>query len=318
MQKQGVISLGEALIDFIPLDEQDEMFQKCPGGAPANVAVGLARLGLASTFAGKLGDDVLGRYLKDTLKAFGVNTNEIVLTNEAKTAIVFVTLGEDGERSFEFYINPSADQLLNPEDLQESLFTSHRVLHFGSISMIHPEARRATTHAIERAKANGLFISFDPNVRLGLWESEEECRERILQTLNEAHLVKVSEEEVEFLTGEAEISAGVAKLKDYSWDVLVVTKGAAGSEVFTKHEHRTVSAEMVEAVDTTGAGDAFVSALLYKAHEHPGGPTAMTADDWAEAARTASLSGGMAAATKGAMTALPTIQQLEDRQEERS
>ncbi|MGP4059277.1 aminoimidazole riboside kinase [Halobacillus sp. H74] len=308
---QGIITLGEALIDFIPLDAHNVNFQKSPGGAPANVAVGLARLGAKATFLGKVGDDVLGRFLKETLTDYGVHTQHMHLTGDVRTGVVFVTLGEEGERSFDFYINPSADRFLEKQEVDESLFHSHNLFHFGSISMIDQPARSATKFAVERAKQNGLIISYDPNLRLGLWPSEEKAKETILSMLGEADVVKISEEELEFLTAEIDIDAGVKALTDYNIPVLYVTRGGEGSHVFTKEGQTHIPAMKVDPVDTTGAGDAFVSAILYQMSEKGQPVTELSLTDLEGITRFASVSGALAASTKGAMTALPTREEIE-------
>ncbi|MFC7785581.1 aminoimidazole riboside kinase [Rossellomorea sp. GCM10028870] len=308
--KQGIISLGEALIDFIPLDEQNTTYQKSPGGAPANVAVGLARLGARSTFLGKVGADVLGRFLQETLQEYGVRTNQMLLTPDVRSGVVFVTNGEDGERSFDFYIDPSADRFLQVNDIDEEDFVSHKILHFGSISMISSPAKKATQHAVKVAKENGLLVSYDPNLRLGLWDSEENARETIKSMLSEADVLKISEEELEFITGEREIEAGVAKLKSYNIPFLIITMGAEGSIVYVGDARQYVPAMKVKAVDTTGAGDAFVSGILYSLHEYKGNIESLSIEEAARMARFAAISGALAASTKGAMTALPTLEEV--------
>lgn len=308
--KQGIISLGEALIDFIPLDEQNTTYQKSPGGAPANVAVGLARLGARSTFLGKVGDDVLGRFLQETLQEYGVRTNQMLLTPDARSGVVFVTNGEDGERSFDFYIDPSADRFLQVKDIDEEDFLTHKILHFGSISMISSPAKEATHHAVKVAKENGLLVSYDPNLRLGLWDSEESARETIKSMLPEADVLKISEEELEFITGEKKIEAGVAKLKAYNIPFLIITMGAEGSFVYVGDAHQYVPAMKVKAVDTTGAGDAFVSGILYSVHEYTGDIESLSIEEAARMAQFAAVSGALAASTKGAMTALPSLKEV--------
>ncbi|MDT9026127.1 aminoimidazole riboside kinase [Rossellomorea yichunensis] len=308
--KQGIISLGEALIDFIPLDEQNTTYQKSPGGAPANVAVGLARLGARSTFAGKVGDDVLGRFLQETLQEYGVRTNQMLLTPDARSGVVFVTNGEDGERSFDFYIDPSADRFLQVNDIDEEDFLTHKILHFGSISLISSPAKEATHHAVKVAKENGLLVSYDPNLRLGLWDSEESARETIKSMLPEADVLKISEEELEFITGEKKIEAGVAKLKAYNIPFLIITMGAEGSFVYVGDARQYVPAMKVKAVDTTGAGDAFVSGILYSVHEYTGDIESLSIEEAARMAQFAAVSGALAASTKGAMTALPSLKEV--------
>jgi fructokinase len=308
--KQGIISLGEALIDFIPLDEQNTTYQKSPGGAPANVAVGLARLGARSTFLGKVGDDVLGRFLQETLQEYGVRTNQMLLTPDARSGVVFVTNGEDGERSFDFYIDPSADRFLQVNDIDEEDFLTHKILHFGSISLISSPAKEATHHAVKVAKENGLLVSYDPNLRLGLWDSEESARETIKSMLPEADVLKISEEELEFITGEKKIEAGVAKLKAYNIPFLIITMGAEGSFVYVGDARQYVPAMKVKAVDTTGAGDAFVSGILYSVHEYTGDIESLSIEEAARMAQFAAVSGALAASTKGAMTALPSLKEV--------
>ncbi|MGD6849539.1 aminoimidazole riboside kinase [Rossellomorea aquimaris] len=308
--KQGIISLGEALIDFIPLDEQNTTYQKSPGGAPANVAVGLARLGARSTFLGKVGDDVLGRFLQETLQEYGVRTNQMLLTPDARSGVVFVTNGEDGERSFDFYIDPSADRFLEVNDIDEEDFLTHKILHFGSISLISSPAKEATHHAVKVAKENGLLVSYDPNLRIGLWDSEESARETIKSLLPEADVLKISEEELEFITGEKNIEAGAAKLKAYNIPFLIITMGAEGSFVYVGDARQYVPAMKVKAVDTTGAGDAFVSGILYSVHEYTGDIESLSIEEAARMAQFAAVSGALAASTKGAMTALPSLKEV--------
>jgi fructokinase len=314
--KTGVISLGEALIDFIPLDENNTTYQKSPGGAPANVAVGVARLGAQSTFVGKVGDDVLGRFLKETLDGYGVTTNRMLFTQDAKTGVVFVTNGEDGERSFEFYINPSADRFLSAAELVKEDFTSHKILHFGSISMISSPAKEATEAAVQLAKGNGMYVSYDPNLRLGLWDSEEQAKETIISMLHHADMLKLSEEELEFITGEKDIQAGVEKLKSYKIPLILITLGAEGSYVYTVNGSAHVPAMKVKAIDTTGAGDAFVSGMLYSLQEFAGRIDSITVDEAVQMARFAAVSGALAASTKGAMTALPTLEEVKSKLKE--
>lgn len=310
---KGIISLGEALIDFIPLDDHNESFKKSPGGAPANVAVGLARLGAKSSFLGKVGDDVLGRFMKETLESYGVDVTHMSLTKDTRTGVVFVTLGEGGERSFEFYIDPSADRFLTEEEAEAVDYSGYNVLHFGSISLISEPAKSATKRAVELAKEQGLIISYDPNLRLGLWPTENKAKEEIKSMLGAADVVKISEEELEFLTGEKEIQPGIEALTGYEIPMIIVTMGAEGSYIFIQgQEPVRAKAMKVQAVDTTGAGDAFVSGILYQLSEGEKSVTDYSRDEALAMADFASVSGGLAASTKGAMTALPTFDQVKE------
>jgi len=309
--RTGVISLGEALVDFVPLDVVNEVYQKSPGGAPANVAVGVARLGAKATFLGKVGNDVLGRFLIETLNQSGVNTSAILLTDEARTGLVFVTLTENGERSFDFYINPGADRFLKAEEIDETLFSNYKIFHFGSISMINEPVKSATKKAIALAKERGMIISYDPNLRLGLWENEQKARETIVSVLSHVDILKISEEELLFITEEKEIQKAADALAQYNIPVIFVTLGAEGSYILTKQGSVRVPAFQVEVVDTTGAGDAFVSGVLYCLNEYNGDLQSITLQELERIARFASVSGALAASTKGAMTALPTLEQVE-------
>lgn len=308
--KKGIISLGEALIDFIPLDSTNTNYQKSPGGAPANVSVGVARLGAKSTFLGKVGEDVLGTFLKTTLDEYGVQTHRMLLTPDVRTGVVFVTNAEDGERSFDFYINPSADQFLEAGEIDEADFDNHKVLHFGSISMIGNTVKEATRHAVSLAKEKGMIVSYDPNLRLPLWDSEDQARETISSMLGEADLLKISEEELEFITGETDIESGLEKLSAYDIPLTLITMGGEGSYVCTSDGYEHVPAMKVKAVDTTGAGDAFVSGMLYSLNEYEGDINEITLSEAVGMAKFASVSGALAASTKGAMTALPTLDEV--------
>ncbi|WP_100407037.1 aminoimidazole riboside kinase [Bacillus solitudinis] len=310
---KGIISLGEALIDFIPLDKDNITYQKSPGGAPANVAVAVAKLGARSTFIGKVGNDVLGEFMRDTLKGHGVNVDSMLLTEEARTGVVFVTLDETGERHFSFYINPSADRFLSAENIEKELFKSHNVFHFGTISMISEPSKSATLEAIRLAKKNGLIVSFDPNLRLGLWESESQAKDTIISMLKETDLAKISDEEMTFLTGETLVEKALKKLESYEIPVLLITFGAKGSYICLHGKITHVPAIDVETVDTTGAGDAYVSGLLYQLSEDGRKPIDISLDDWKKIVGFASVSGALAASTRGAMNALPTLDEVQEK-----
>lgn len=309
--KTGVISLGEALIDFIPTDETNTTYQKSPGGAPANVAVGVARLGSKSTFLGKVGDDVLGNFLIDTLKSYGVNAFHVYKTEEVRTGAVFVTLDAAGERSFDFYINPSADRFLEEKDIQPSLFKDHKILHFGSISLIGEPSKSATEKAVKLARDNGMWVSYDPNLRMSLWKTPAHARETIISMLQHADIVKISEEELEFITGLKKVEEGIKVLQQYDIPLLFITLGDDGSYVVTKEGGEYIPAKSVSAVDTTGAGDAFVSGILHRLNEYRGTLEDLTLDEASDMALFGSVSGALAVSVKGAMTALPTLEQVE-------
>ncbi|KAH7434876.1 hypothetical protein KP509_06G039100 [Ceratopteris richardii] len=264
-----VICFGEMLIDFVPtvagLSLADApAFKKAPGGAPANVAVGIARLGGKSAFIGKVGDDEFGYMLADILKKNNVHDGGILFDKGARTALAFVTLRSDGEREFMFFRNPSADMLLQESELNVDLIKKSKIFHYGSISLITDPCKSAHLAAMKIAKGAGALLSYDPNLRLPLWSSAEAAREGMLSIWNEADIIKISEEEIEFLTqgGDPYSHESAMKLMHPNLKVLLVTEGQAGCRYYTKEFHGRVPGVKVETIDTTGAGDAFVAGIL--------------------------------------------------------
>lgn len=262
-----VIACGELLIDFVSTESgvtlaQAPAFKKAAGGAPANVAVGVARLGYRAGFMGQVGEDDFGHFLADTLAEAGVDVNGLRFSPEARTALAFVSLRADGERSFMFYRHPSADMLWRPEDVDAGYASSTRIFHYGSISLIGEPSRSATFAALEHARRGGALISYDPNLRLALWPSAEAARADLLAGWTHADIAKVSEEELVFLTGEADEARAVRKLWHDRLKLLTITRGAAGSAYFTPDASGEVPGFRVNAVDTTGAGDGFLAGLL--------------------------------------------------------
>ena len=262
-----IVCLGELLIDFVPTVtgvglEGAEVFRKAAGGAPANVAVGVARLGGTSAFMGKVGADGFGRFLADTLSAAGVDTGPLLFAAGAPTSLAFVSLAPDGDREFLFYRHTAADTLFAPEEVDEAAIRDCRVLHYGSISLITEPCRSATLHAIERARQFGVRRSYDPNLRLALWPDEAAARDGMLLGLRHAEIVKIGVEEVEFLTGETDVARGVRALWHDDLLLVAVTAGREGCVWFTREASGAVPGFVVAAVDTTGAGDAFMAGLL--------------------------------------------------------
>lgn len=308
--RRGIISLGEALIDFIPTDGKNEIYHKSPGGAPANVAVGVAKLGARATFLGKVGNDSLGRFLENTLNFYDVNTEQLKFSDDLKTGITIVTNEADGERNFEFFINPSADRFLKTSDIDEEGLIKHKILHVGSISLISSPAKEATKYAIRVARENDMIISYDPNVRLDLWESEEEARQTILSIMQDVSFLKVSEEELIFLTLEQDINKGVDKLRKYNIPLIIVSLGSNGSMIYTKDGHKHVPTIKVKAVDTTGAGDAFVAGILSRLNEFQGDLNEISIDEAIDIVTFASIVGALTTTKKGAMNAIPTVEEV--------
>ncbi|KVI00467.1 fructokinase-2 [Cynara cardunculus var. scolymus] len=310
-----IVSFGEMLIDFVPTVSGVSLaeapgFLKAPGGAPANVAIAVSRLGGKSAFVGKLGDDEFGHMLAGILKENGVCGEGINFDKGARTALAFVTLKADGDREFMFYRNPSADMLLTPDELNLELIRSAKVFHYGSISLIVEPCRSAHLKAMEVAKDAGALLSYDPNLRLPLWPSPEEAREQIMSIWDKAEVIKVSDNELEFLTGCEKIDDEAAmSLWHPNLKLLLVTLGDKGCNYYTKNFHGTVGAFAVKAVDTTGAGDSFVGALLTKiVDDH-----SVLEDEGKlkELLRYACACGAITTTKKGAIPALPTVSEVQ-------
>ena len=267
-----VIAIGEALIDFIPHEKgralnDVENFLRVPGGAPLNVAAAVAKLGGKSQMLTKLGQDGFGDAILNEVKPLGVEVSRISRTNEANTALAFVSLREDGERDFSFYRNPSADMLLSAEEICVEDFNEKDILHFCSVSLIDAPIKEAHRRAIEIAKEKGCLISFDPNVRLPLWKNPEDCRKAILEFLPLSNIVKISDEELEFITGIKDEKEALDFLLTGDVKVIIYTKGTNGAEFITKERVIFSPSFKVSAQDTTGAGDSFIGSLLYQVAE---------------------------------------------------
>jgi fructokinase len=283
-------------------------FRKAPGGAPANVAVGLARLGVPSAFLGKVGDDPFGHFLANTLAEAGVDTAPLRFSSEARTALAFVSLRADGEREFMFYRHPSADMLLTPEEVDADAIRGAKLLHFGTISLISEPSRGATLHAIEVGRGAGCLISCDPNLRLALWPDRAAAREGLLLGISKAEIVKISDEELRFLTGSDDPAAAREQLWHDRLGLMVVTLGSAGCVYFTPAFDGVVVGFSVAAIDATGAGDGFVAGLLQGLVADRG----VTGDEarLRELCRLANGVGALTTTERGAIPALPTLERV--------
>ncbi|KAL9270194.1 putative fructokinase-6, chloroplastic [Drosera capensis] len=306
-----VVCFGEMLIDFVPTTNglslaEAPAFKKAPGGAPANVAVGVSRLGGSSAFIGKVGEDEFGYMLADILRQNNVNSEGMRFDPCARTALAFVTLKKDGEREFMFYRNPSADMLLQESELDFDLIKKAKIFHYGSISLITEPCKSAHIAAAKAAKEAGVLLSYDPNLRLPLWPSAESAREGILSIWDTADIIKISEEEISFLTqGDDPYDDNVVrKLYHPNLKVLLVTEGPEGCRYYTKEFNGRVKGLKVEAVDTTGAGDAFVAGILSQLATD----TTLLQDEkrLRDALCFANACGALTVTERGAIPALPT------------
>lgn len=264
-----VVAIGELLIDFVPqqkgcaLDEVTH-FERVAGGAPANVAAAVARLGGNASMISQVGEDAFGTHILKVLRANGVDTSYVFRTGRANTGLAFVSLDAAGNREFSFFRNPSADLFLEEGQIVPDMFTECAALHFCSVDLVDWPVRAAHRRAVALAKQAGALISFDPNVRLPLWSSPADCQAAIREFLPSADLVKLSDDEVEFVTGCTDERAAAEKLFGMGCRLLIVTRGAAGSAAYTPHAEGFAETIRVPVTDTTGAGDSFIGSFLYQ------------------------------------------------------
>ncbi|EFD4467239.1 aminoimidazole riboside kinase [Escherichia coli] len=304
MSTVKVWGLGDAVVDLLP--EKPGTLLQCPGGAPANVAVGVARLGGLSGFVGCVGDDPFGRFMRKTLADEGVDTAYMHTDPLYRTSTVVVSLVPGGERTFTFMVRPSADLFLTPDDLPP--FRAGEWLHTCSNALSAEPCRSATFQAMENIRQAGGRVSFDPNIRTDLWQSTSQLRECLHRALMLADVAKVSEEELFFISGEQDVRKGTDVLAShYPLALLLVTQGKDGVMARWQGKNLYFPATPVVSVDTTGAGDAFVAGLLaaLAAEGMPSGEQAL-----ASVIEQAQRCGALATTAKGAMAALPRRQDL--------
>ena len=264
-----VVAIGELLIDFVPqqkgcaLDEVTH-FERVAGGAPANVAAAVARLGGNAAMISQVGEDAFGTHILKVLRSNGVDTSWVFRTGRANTGLAFVSLDATGNREFSFFRNPSADLFLEEGQIVPEMFADCAALHFCSVDLVDWPVRAAHRRAVALAKQAGALISFDPNVRLPLWSSPADCQAAIREFLPSADLVKLSDDEVEFVTGCTDERAAAEKLFGMGCRLLIVTRGAAGSAAYTPHAEGFAETIRVPVTDTTGAGDSFIGSFLYQ------------------------------------------------------
>lgn len=308
-----VVCIGEALIDLVPerSDTEGETFIKAAGGAPANVAVGLARLGVAAAFVGTVGDDAFGRYLRRKLETHGVDVAGLRVTREAATALAVVTLDPAGERDFLFYGHPPAHAMLTVADIDEAAIASAKLVHFGTIGLIDEPSRSATLRAIDLAHRHGVRVSCDPNLRLDLWPSPDAAAEAMRLALSRANVVKLSEDELQFLQGDGcDLVESARSLWHPAHELMVVTRGRRGCSWLTATDDGNEPAITADTIDSTSAGDAFAAALLagLTKHREVG---ALNREALALILRFASAAGALATTRRGGIPAMPDRAEVE-------
>ena len=310
-----ITALGELLIDFTPSGHSEKgngLFETNPGGAPANVLVALSRLNKKTAFIGKVGHDQFGQILKGVLQTQNIDTSNLLFSETVNTTLAFVHLDEKGDRSFSFYRSPGADIMLEEAEIDEDTIKKSRIFHFGSLSLTNEPAASATFTALEYAIKHKVTISYDPNLRIPLWRSLDEAKRQILKGFEYADIVKISEEELKFLTGCCDVVKGTEVLQEqFGTAVIFVTLGPEGCFYRSKHVHGRKEGYKVNVVDTTGAGDAFMGGALYQILEMNKPLDRLTAADFEEIVTFANAVGALTTEGKGGIPSIPTIDQVE-------
>jgi fructokinase len=308
-----VAALGELLIDFTQAGASEagmRLFEQNPGGAVANVAVALARLGKKPAFVGKVGADMHGEFLRQTLAENGVDTSGLMMDETVFTTLAFVSLDDSGERSFSFARKPGADTCLRPEELPHSLLEAARIFHFGSLSLTDEPARSATLEAVRIAKKAGALISCDPNYRASLWPGEAAAVSAIRAVLPLADIVKLSEEEAALVTGEDDMEKAAQAVLALGPACVVVTLGARGAAAWTQSAHASAPTFDAPVIDTTGAGDAFWGGFLYRLLETAAPPAAPGGEALRGCLAFANAVASCAVQKRGAIPSLPHMEEV--------
>jgi fructokinase len=308
-----VVALGELLIDFTQngvSSQGNQLFEANPGGAPCNVLAMLTKLGKKTAFIGKVGNDQFGYTLKDVLKEVGIDSHNLIFDNEVHTTLAFVHTLADGDRDFSFYRKPGADMMLTVNDVNAELIKSSRVFHFGTLSLTDENVREATKKAIRIAKENNLTITFDPNLREPLWGSLNSAKEQILFGMTQCDVLKISEEELEFVTGIIDIPEAVRALRnEYFIPLILVTMGKSGSIAFYENLQVERPAFLQnKTIETTGAGDTFFASIINYVLEH--GLDNLSETNLADMLTFANAAASLITTKKGALRVMPDTQEV--------
>ena len=315
-EKFDVVALGELLIDFTKngvSNQGNGLFEACPGGAPCNVLAMLRKTGKSCAFVGKVGDDMFGKLLRDTIEEAGINADNLIMDAYIPTTLAFVKTFANGDRDFSFYRKPGADMMLTAEELPPEIIENAKIFHFGTLSMTHPGIRAATVKAIELAKQGSALISFDPNLRPPLWDDLEEARKQIAWGLGKCDILKIADNELLFMTGEKDFVKGAAILHAQypNIKVLNVTAGADGSYSFYGEDEPVFvpSFQLGGTIETTGAGDTFCASVLNFILEN--GIACLTPHDRKDMLRFANAAAYIVTTRKGAIRSMPERSEVE-------
>ena len=315
-----VIALGELLIDFAPQSQSDAGYPVLaaqPGGAPGNFLAALNQYGCSTALIGKVGDDMFGRLLIGTLKDAGIATEHIVVDPGVFTTLAFVSLDASGNRDFSFARKPGADTCLKPEEVDESFLAQARVFHFGTLSLTDEPAASATRKAVEAAKKAGLLISLDPNLRKPLWKTEADAKAAMEWSLHQADIVKISDEEIQFLWGLSPEEGAQKLLKEYGVSLVYATLGPKGCHAATVHQTVTVSSPSgIHVVDTTGAGDIFGGSAMSCFLKTGKKPCELTKEELEGIVRFACTAASLSTQKHGGISRVPAEQAVLDKMAE--
>lgn len=314
-RKYDVTALGELLIDFTENGNSEQgnpLMEANPGGAPCNMLAMIQKLGGTTAFIGKVGKDMFGRQLKNAVEAVGIDTRNLVEDEEVHTTLAFVHTFPDGDRDFSFYRNPGADMMLTKEEIQEELIRNSKAFHFGTLSSTHEGVREATRYAIDVAKEAGCLISFDPNLRPPLWNTLEDARKEIEYGLSKADILKISDNEVEFLCGTSDYDEGARMLiEKYNIPFVCVTLGKAGSRAYYRGMRVEVAGFVQEnTIETTGAGDTFCGCMLNYVLQH--GLEELKEENLKELLTFANAAASLITTRKGALAVMPSKEEVEE------
>ncbi|GFI32259.1 MAG: carbohydrate kinase [Lachnospiraceae bacterium] len=313
MKGTDVTALGELLIDFIQNDESRQgnpIFEANPGGAPCNVLAMLAGLGHRVSFVGKVGKDSFGSWLKDVIGDVGICTDHLYMDDKVHTTLAMVHTFSDGDRDFSFYRNPGADMMLTEEEVPEEIIRDSKIFHFGTLSMTHETVRKATQKAIRIAKEAGALISFDPNLRPPLWETLEDARAQVIYGLGQCDILKISDNEIQWLSGKEDFTEGVEWVNEsFQIPLILVSMGRAGSRAYYKGKMVEVEPFLQEnTIEATGAGDTFCGCVLHYILEH--GLEELTKADLVEMLTFANSAASLIITRKGALRVMPSKEEV--------
>jgi len=308
MKKYDVVALGELLIDFTDngLSEQgNPLMEANPGGAPCNVLAMLSKLGHSTAFIGKVGRDYFGEMLKKSIEEVGIDSTYLLMDEEVHTTLALVHTYPDGDRDFSFYRNPGADMMLSKDEIPNEILTDTKIFHFGTLSMTHDGVREATKRAIELAKESGAIISFDPNLRPPLWESLDLAKEQVLYGLSKCDILKISDNEIQWLTEKEDYDAGVKWILDrFQIPLILLSMGKDGSRAYYKGMRIEKAAFLQkDTIETTGAGDTFGACILHFVCEY--GIESLDAKQLEEMLVFANVAASIITTRRGALRVMP-------------